>query len=321
MAAPILRDVGRGGLACLCAAMVASCTSDHRVSPWVEGLRWSDVSAPADLDANVARVRAEVEKGAMVIEVERAGTFPAGEPFVLMGMRATDPAGRASHAVRLISPYGIVLALGPYDNNASGPSSRTRLLESLAAGGWSSGTDFNADKLIDVVVAGDDGTFEIWGAHAHGASPYPMHTKVAPTKAMDIDDDGRPDPYGFVKIAGQDFIGPKLIEVMTFEDGIYTASSAAAKAWHARMAQEAAVPDGEEDGGGAPRTVVEELAAALESAWNRCSAGQKCDSARRDADAVAQRRAPLESGLAQSWVKWRGLLADIFSAGGDEVEQ
>lgn len=306
MAAPLLRHGARGAAIAALAAWgaTAGCASDHRVSPWIEGVQWSDLTAPSTLEESVERVRSEALAASMSVRVERKAEFRGGEPFIIFGLDATDSLGRETHAVRVATRRGIVLAVGPREAAENGGTARTRLVESILAGGaWSSGTDLNADGLPDVVIGGADGTFEVWGVYEQGASPYPMQGAVAPTTAMDVNEDGLPDPSGELRITGPDPIEPHAVEVMTFEAGTYRVSTADVKQWHARMAERPVSTGG---------STKEVLRSAIETCWHRLRAGQSPKRVLGDADREAQRRAPLEPGVSQAWVRWRGLLADLF---------
>jgi hypothetical protein len=312
MAASLLTQAGRRGIA-LALALASACASDHRVSPWLEGVRLGDVAPPGNWQEQVDRVRAEIRADAMTVDVQREGTLSDGSPFALFGLSKVDALGRRRHAVRVVTAQAVVLALGPGEDADVSAGNRTRLIVSLVdGGGWQSGTDLNHDGLVDVVVGAPDGTYEIWGVHARGASPYPMRGLVAPTTAMDIDDDGLPDPAGTIRIAGVDPIEPTLTEVLVFAGGVYTADHPTVRAWHERSAGEASAATIDADGGVVARPVVEELRRALESAWHRLRAGQRPDKVLADADAVARKHAPLQEGVAQAWVRWRGKLRDLF---------
>ncbi len=294
-------------------AVVSACASDHRVSPWLDGVRLGDVAPPGDLQEQFDRVRAEIRADAMTVDVQREGKLPDGSPFVLFGLSKVDSLGRRRHAVRVVTAQAVVLAVGPGEDMDVWASGRTRLVVSLVeGGGWQSGTDLNHDGLVDVVVGAMDGTYEVWAVHARGASPYPMRGLVAPTTAIDIDDDGLPDPAGTIRIAGVDPIEPRLTEVLVFAGGVYTAEHPKVRAWHERRAGEVTAATIDADGGVVVRPVVEDLRRALESAWHRLRAGQQPAHVLADADAVARKHAPLQEGVAQAWVRWRGKLRDLF---------
>lgn len=289
------------------------CASAHRVSPWIEGVRLDALETAATIDEQASSVRGELTRDSLSVDVERRGKFQDGEPFAILGASGVDEMGRPRHAVRVVTRHAVVLALGPAVATGEESRSRTCLVVSLASGGWYSGTDLNGDGLVDVVVRDEAGTFELWGVHARGASPYPMQGPAAPTFATDVNEDGMPEPSVRLHIRGADPIAPDVAEALVFEGGAYTAEARDVRSWHARQLRvtEERVAVGGGDGGAVATALSAELARAIERAWHELRAGRLPADVLSTLDATAQRLAPLEAGVAQAWVQWRGLLGDF----------
>jgi hypothetical protein len=281
-----------------------ACASDHHVSPWPQGVRIDAIAEAADLGAQLAKVEREMQSERLVKTAEIRAKLSSSEPFVIQGFEGPDWVGKPRTAVRVITSRAVVLALGPRSLSEATVGGRARLLVALADGGlWRSGSDMNGDEIPDVAVAGVDGTFEIWGILDSGASPYPMVMLSAPNQALDIDDDGRPDPAVRLNPIDLDPIAPTIVEVATFAHGAYRNDTPQVRAWHNRQRgrlMESIAPSGER----------ETLASAIERTWHAVRGGGDKDSAIAAAEAVARSRAPLGPGVSQAWVRWRGWLQD-----------
>ena len=282
-----------------------ACGSDHHVSPWPQGVRIDAIAQPPDLGAHLGRVALEMQAERLAKTCEINGKLPSGDPFVIQGFEGDTLIGRRRSAVRVITARGVVLALGPREFPETGRGGRTLLVQSLAdGGGWKSGSDLNGDGLPDVALAGVDGTFELWGILSDGASPYPMLMVSAPNQALDIDQDGRPDPAVRLTPIEPDPIAPSIVEVATFSNGAYRNDTPEVRSWHQRQRQQL---EPQADAGLTERPT---LGQALEHAWHSIRAGEDKDSAIAVADAAAAAHAPLGPGVAQAWVRWRGWLQD-----------
>lgn len=291
------------------AMSAAACRSDHHVSPWPEGIEMRSLLPGSDLNAQLARVAADMEHEGLERTAELKGTFSTGEPFVIQGYGGMDATRRPRYAVRVATGRSVVLALGPRDLSEPPSHARTRLVVSLAGdGAWRSGTDLNGDGLPDVVAAGDDGTVEVWSLMPTGATRYPVVAVVQPTEAVDADGDGIPELAGVAHVGGEDAIAPHMVEVVGFAAGAYRYDAASARAYHARELRELAARSAQD--AGAKASMQEQLGVALERAWHRIRAGQPAAKALEEVDDVARAHAPLPEGMLQAWIRWRGWLQD-----------
>jgi hypothetical protein len=202
------------------------------------------------------------------IDIELRGKLPrGGGEVVVRGYRGVDRIGQPTTAVRVATPRGVVMAVGPLSPRDPDRSRATELLASMLPGGaFPSGTDLNGDGDPDVALRSEGGILEIWAIRLFGAAPYEIELAAPPTLAVDADSDGRIDLAGRLPPLGADPIAPDLLDIATFEGGRYTNRSAAARAFHARRAREAATS--------APGSDAARLRRALERAWHALRAGQ-----------------------------------------------
>jgi hypothetical protein len=257
----------------------AGCGGDHHVSPWGDRAGPSlepFVRAP-DLDAQLALVDAEtaslklVMTNAMNVELPPHGS---GRNAVLRGYRGQDATGRPIHAVRVATPRGVVLALGPLDAGDLDRGLATELVPTLTSAdpnspaAWSSGTDLNGDGAPDVVVKNEAGALAIWRVGELGSGAYGVTMAAAPTSGIVVDGDPRVALWGQARVPAGDAIAPSLTDVATFAGGAYSDATPAARAWHTRAL--AAIPTAV--AGDAPR-----LRATLERAWHGLLEGKPRD--------------------------------------------
>lgn len=290
-------------------ASATGCHSDHRVSPWLDDLRLDSIAPGPDLEAQLQRIDAEMAHENMSRDQEIPGRFSDGTQFVIRSFVGTDAVRRRPRtAVRVATGFGVMLALGPVAAGGVGRAPRTELVAALAdGGGWRSGTDLNGDGCPDMVVRGEDGSIEVWCLMPRGASAYPVQSIVPPDHAVDIDEDGRPDLAARIHLGSGDAIAPSVIEVAVFHDGEYRADAEPVKAWHLRECRRLGTPADAD--AGVVSDPVRELSSIIETAWHGLRAGRG-KAVLEEADAKVRAKAPLATGQAQAWVRWRGWLQD-----------
>lgn len=270
-------------LALAASLLAAGCGSNHHVSPWGDGAGPSleaFLRVP-DLGAELARIDAETASLGLVRTEEIRAELPprgSGRTAVLRGYEGRDVTGRKVHAVRVATPRGVVLAVGPLDAGDVDRGKATELVPALATGegralALRSGSDLNGDGALDVVLRNDAGALEIWRIDELGSAPYPVRLAAPPTRAVDADGDGRIDLWAELPIAPGDPVAPRFTDVATFAGGSYADDTPAARAWHAREAR-------------SPRpTGVSEavrLRGAVEHAWHAILAGEPREAVLRD---------------------------------------
>jgi hypothetical protein len=287
-------------------AVSAGCASDHHVSPWGDrpGPPLAAFLRSPDLAGQLARIDAETAALRLArteqIEVELP---PRGSrrKAVLRGYEGRDVAGRPVHAVRVATPLGVVLAVGPLDPGDLDRDQPTELVPALAGEGtalaFRSGSDLNGDGSLDVVLRNDAGAISIWHFGELGAGPYAAHLAVPPTGGADVEGDGRAALWGARPPTPGDPIAPRLTDVATFTGHAYSDDTAAAKAWHAREASRP-LPTGVSD--------TLRLRAALEHAWHAIFAGEARDAVLRDL-----RREPVPGPLRPSMEGHLGTLTSV----------
>ncbi len=195
-----------------------------------------------DLEAQLRAVEAETEALGLRLAKELRGELPrATGPVVVRAYTGRDALGRETHAVRVATSRGVVMAVGPLAP-ADARDRATELVVALVPGpsgdegAFQSGTDLNGDGTPDVVVRNERGVMEVWGILATGATLYPMDLEVPPTRALDIDEDGWVDFLGEEEVPPGDPISPRLEDAATFRGVMYSNRTAGARAWHARRA-------------------------------------------------------------------------------------
>lgn len=254
--------------------LVASCTSDHRVSPWggQPGPTLAPFAPRPDLEARLAAVDAETTALELKRVYDIRVKLPRGDAdAVIRGYDGTDVAGRAVHAVRVATPLGVVMAVGPLDVGDIERREATELLPALIGGdagkpgAFLTGNDLNGDGRLDVVLRSDSGAIAIWHFDGLGSGAYEIAMAIAPSRGADVDGDGRVDLIGERPTPASDPIAPRFADVATFHEGRYTNASPSGRAWHARRARAAVSPSGAKDDA--------RLRAAIERAWHTILAG------------------------------------------------
>jgi hypothetical protein len=274
------------GQSLLAAAFAAGCRGNHHVSPWGErsGPTLEPFLRQPDLGAELARVDAETAALGLALTEEIRAELPpkgSGRETVLRAYEGRDVTGRKTHAVRVATPRGVVLAVGPLDVGDHDRDQPTELVPALVVSadgggaGFRSLTDLNGDGSLDVVLRNDAGALSIWRVGELGSAPYPIRMVVPPTRGTDSVGTGRIDLWGEIPATPGDAIAPRLADVATFAAGIYSDATPLARSWHARVAS-SPMPTHVSD------TI--RLRAAIEHAWHAILAGQPQEAVLRELD-------------------------------------
>ncbi|APR81028.1 Hypothetical protein A7982_06375 [Minicystis rosea] len=248
------------------------------MSPWGgrPGPSLADFAPRPDIAARLASVEVETRALRLARSFEQRVDLPKGRgAAVILGYDGRDAAGRAVHAVRVATPLGVVMAVGPLDVGELDRRAATELVPALLGGGskgeapgaYRSGTDLNGDGLLDVVLRNEAGVLAVWHFDGLGSGAYEIEMEAPPTRASDLDGDGRVELEGELPLAPGDAIAPRLRDVAGFESARYTNKAAPARAWHARMARAATIP------GAAPDET--RLRITLERSWHEMLGGTR----------------------------------------------
>lgn len=289
---------------------VTACVSNHRVSPFPPIQSIHDVLPPPDLDAQLGRIDEEANANGYVLRTEQRGTLANGEEIVVRAYETVDPFGRPAHLLRVATPVGIVLALGPPDPKLVIPPA-TELLPSLVPGGWFSGSDLNGDGAPEVVVRDGAGTLSVYRIERYGAAPLPIELAWPPTFAIDANADGHPDFAASHRLGEEDPIAPTIVDVAIFDGARYTNEGEEARAFHERSRDEAAARFEEAS---EAEDEVAMLRAAIEKAWHAIAAGSDAKKALAELDEVLEKAEPLAEELRTSLRSWRAVLAKRAAA-------
>ncbi|MFO0660215.1 MAG: VCBS repeat-containing protein [Polyangiaceae bacterium] len=281
--------------------MTAACASNHRVSPFPEIDPAALLKPDDDLDGALERARAQAKSDRLSESSRVDGVLRDGKPFVALGFTGQDALGRALYAVRVVTPSGIVLALGPDRNLPRDASAPSKLLLDIH-GAYPSGKDLTGDGMPDLIIAADDGSLAVFRIDRLGTLRYPVVMDVPADRVVDLNEDGVPDLGGVAPVPAGDPIAPELLEVAVCTGAGFTARHPATVAWHRAKVMAINTPSD------APPE--KKLKAAIEKSFHAMRGGARPADAFADAAALATSLAPLAPGLAVSWVKWRGWLAD-----------
>ena len=280
------------------------------MSPWGgrAGPSLADFAPRPDLPARLASVEAETAAHGLARSFELRVELPRGRgDAMILGYDGRDAAGRVVHAVRVATPLGVVMAVGPLDAGDLDRRTATELVPALLGGGpkgeapgaYRTGTDLNGDGRLDVVLRNEAGVISIWHFDGLGSGAYEIEMEASPTRASDLDGDGRIDLEGDLEIAPGDAIAPRFRDVATFDSGRYTNRSASARAWHMRMARAANAPAGAPD--------ETRLRIALERSFHEVLAGA------RPVKNVLEdlRREPVSTGLRSTFERHVRVIAAL----------
>lgn len=282
-------------------SLALSSCSNHRVSPFPQVDPAQLLRPDDDLDGALVRARAQATSDALKEDLRVDGVLRDGRPFVALGFSGIDAIGRPLFAVRVVTPSGIVLALGPDRALPRDPTVPSRLLPAWL-GAYPSGQDLTGDSMPDVIVAADDGTLAVYRIDRLGSLRYPVLSDVSPSRIVDINTDGWLDLQGAVPVPAGDPIAPELVEVAVCTGGGFSARHPATIAWHREREKSIVIPS---DGPPERR-----LKAAIEKAFHAMRAGDLPADAFAPAAALATSLAPMSAATVVSWVRWRGWLAD-----------
>ena len=247
-----------------------------------------------DLASHVATIEEEAARLGLAEDgrVEGKDTR-SGDPLVAVSLVGRDAIGRAVHAVRVASPWGVVLApphVAEIERAAREATAVRRDPEEgldLAVGDPMPTTplaDLLGDGAAHVVLRGERGQLEVWKVTSRASTQVAVVMDVEPTAAQDVDGDGRFDLVGRVAPLEGDALAPAFVDVATWTGAAFTHRSPAARAWHAaqrdraRAARAAATGD------------VDRLRRALEAAWHAVLAG---DDQTRALEALDRERPPV----------------------------
>jgi hypothetical protein len=298
-----LRVTSLGASLCVWVAgsIALSSCSNHLVSPFLQVDPAQLLRPDDDLDAALDRARSQATSDALKEDLRVDGVLRDGRPFVALGFSGVDAIGRSLFAVRVVTPSGIVLALGPDRALPRDPSVPSRLLPSWL-GAYPSGQDLTGDSMPDVLVSADDGTLAVYRVDRLGTLRYPVISDVPPSRIVDVNTDGWLDLLGTVPVPAGDPIAPELSEVAVCTGGGFSARHPATIAWHREREKAIVIPS---DG-----TPERRLKAAIEKAFHAMRAGERPADAFAPAAALATSLAPMSAPTVVSWVRWRGWLAD-----------
>lgn len=271
-------------------ALALGCGSNHRVSEW--GASGSPklsmfVSEP-DLEGHLEEMGGSPDLRGFEVDAELHGDA-AGTHYVARSFKGPRELGRDQRAIRVASPSGVILALGPIDPRSTVRTEPDDLVRAIDAdddgeGEFRSMTDLTGDGTLDLVVRTEAGEIAIYSLGPRGATRVEVVMAASPTEGIDVDGDGKVDLRGSVPSQEGDPIEPAFTDVATFDGRMFTHATDAAKKFHEEQADALAV-----DAPAIAGTVIV-LRRSLERAWHtilrggdRKEALEALDKARPDA--------------------------------------
>ncbi|NUP10183.1 MAG: hypothetical protein HOW73_29385 [Polyangiaceae bacterium] len=276
----------------------AACEPKKQLSPW------GDRSTPPlglfverpDLARHLVAIDAESRAEGLTPRNAYVATGRDGTAFEIRTFERRDKLGRTTYATRVASRWGVVLAVGPLDEDDP-RTIATRFVESLPADGGASmqlPTDLNADGFPDVVLASDDGRMAVFTLAPRGAIEIriDLHGGFRELRMLragyalwtHASDAAEPST---------ERIAPKYERIATFDAGAFVETSAAAQTWHEERAR--ALTEAPEN-----ESVVGALDRKLERAFHRALATSKADARERILDELETQN-PSDEALRKVW--------------------
>lgn len=217
------------------------------MSPW--GRRTSPslgafVERP-DLERHLAAIEAESRAEGLVLRTSATARAKSGTIYEVRAYEGKDGLGRPTMAVRVASPFGVVLALGPL-GEADSRERATAFVPSIPLEGSSLKlpADLNGDGHPEIALRSDRGHVAIFALAPRGASEIGIEL---PTQALELRAVGGP---GFAlwtrrTAAPGASLAPRYERIATFDAGKFTERTPRVRAWHQARAQELEViPEG-----------------------------------------------------------------------------
>jgi len=263
-------SVRRAGLAVI--GLALSCSSAPRISPWGPGgavpLRL--YAETPDLDARGRTIDGETAALGLELDKEIAFADRNGTRYLVRSYVGHDSLGRPTHACRIASPLGVVLAVGP-ESETDSPDTTTELVRALDTHGGravSSPADLDGDGSFEVILRSRSGTLSIASLGPNGARDMAIALAGPVRGFVDLGADGVA-PSSVVSAPDDAPLRPHLVDVATGEDGAFSNKTRSARAFHAR----------ERDLAVAPKDALPKVRAerALEHAWHAILAGDSRD--------------------------------------------
>jgi hypothetical protein len=282
------------------------CSSNHHVSPYASTWNLSQLLQPRlDLPTQLDAVSKET-KALGLTEVRRLEKkLPGQQPFVILAFQGTNAVGNPIHAVRVVTPASVVLALGPPGMTYSDPTKPTELLEFLVGGqAYESGSDFNGDRMPDVAIRSENGSLHIFRIELQGANEYPISMVLPATEADDWNQDGYPDMIGTQVIPVGDPIAPIWKDIAIATRQGYSDNHPDATRFHNQHMKE------RQPSSKAART--QRLRFAFERSFHQIRAGVEAKTANQALADLEHELTPLNEELASSFGYWRAELTKII---------
>lgn len=280
--------------AALGACLVAGCADEHRVSPW-GGRAMPPLSAFIESPDLTRSLRA-IDSEAASAGLRLLKTIPArgrdGTAYEVRAYEGRDRLGRPSGAIRVASPWGVVLALGPLEE-ADRPRP-TRYVAAMPAADSSIvfPADLTGDGNPEIVLQSDrDGRLAIYSLAPRGATELRVALAHEPL-GLRLANKG----YALwtrAPIASQRTLEPRFERIATYRAGAFSEDTEEARAFH-RVERDQPAPEGE--------STAQRLTRVLDRSFHAARAEAKPNDRKPKLEVLKNEPVPAE--LAAEWKEW-----------------
>lgn len=278
--------------ALLCAGQAIACSNDHAVSPW-GGRAMPPLSAfieSPDLARSLHAIEVETRHAGLQLLKAVPARGRDGTDYEVRSYEGKDSLGRPAGAVRVASPWGVVLALGPLDE-ADEPRP-TRYLPVMLAGEAAIvfPADLTGDGNPEVVLQSDrNKQVAIYSLAPRGATELRIDLAHPPLE-LRLAVKGYALWTRRAPVSG--VLTPKWERIATYQAGVFSENTDEARAFH-RIERDRRVdpPDGE--------TPSARLTRTLDRVFHAARAEPKPGDPKAKLDGLARESVPPD--LTEEW--------------------
>ncbi|MBK6518549.1 MAG: hypothetical protein IPM79_16485 [Polyangiaceae bacterium] len=256
------------------AAGTLGCEPTPRMSPW--GARGGPhlglfVETPS-LERHLAAIDAEARAEGLKPYAAAAVSGRDKTRYEVRAFEGEDGVGRRTTAVRVATPFGVVLALGPlaHDDPRGVATTFVRSMTLGAGTSLSLPADLTGDGHPELFVSSEGGPARLYSLRARGATEVTIELRGG-AKELRLAGDGYA-LWSSREAEPSPSLTPRLERIATFEGGSFSEAHAGARAWHEAEAARDAGPREDEP---APARLSRAARRAFHAAMAASSAADK----------------------------------------------